>query len=164
MTVQTSVLTDFAAAIAGGIQGTPARTMDRIAAEVIQAGVVVCQGSADATCKLPASSGDVGKALGIAPSRVTSDSRFPTSYTDGSTYQTGDNVGAIASGAVWVIVEEAVTRGGTVYVRHTANGGNTQLGACRSDADTANAAALTGARYLSTTSGAGLALVAINVP
>lgn len=164
MSVQTSVDTDFAVAIAGLPRGIVGRTIDRIASTVIQSGTLVVQGASDGVCKRPASSGDVGKALGVAPARVTSDSRFPSTSTADSTYQVGDNVGAIAEGHVWVVVEEAVSAGAACYVRHTANGGNTLLGAFRSDADTANAALLSGARYLTSTTGSGLALVAINVP
>ena len=164
MAVQTSVSNDFPRALAGMTRGTPSRTVERAAASAIQAGVLVCQGATDGACKLPANSGDVGKALGVAASRVASDSRFPSTLTAGVAWQTGDIVEAIAAGAVWVIVEDAVNAGAACYVRHTANGDLTQLGAFRSDADSSNAAALTGARFLTSTDGAGLALVAINVP
>ena len=168
MSLQTSVSFDFSEAIAGLPRGNVNRTNDRYAEVVIQSGVLVCQGTDDKQCKLPTSSAEVGKALGIAPARVTSDSRFPSTATAGSTYQIGDNVGAIPEGAVWVYVEDAVTAGSTPYVRFADNSMLTQKGAFCSDASNpgggATAAALTGSRYLTSTSGAGLALVAINLP
>lgn len=163
MSVQTSVAFDFEAAIAG-LPRQVVRTHDRLAEVVIQSGVLVCQGTADSQCKLPTSEAEVGKALGVAPSRVTSDSGFPTTNTAGSTYQIGDNLGAIADGNVWVPVEDAVTAGGTPYIRVSPNGGRTRKGAFRSDGDSGSAFALSGARYLTSTSGSGLALVALNIP
>lgn len=163
MSVQTSVDTNYAAAIAGLPQGDVISTNDRYAEVAIQAGVLVCQGTADGQCKLPTSSGEVAKGLGIAPSRIN-DSRFPSGGSAGVTYQISDTVGAISRGKVWVTVEDAVTAGSQAYARHTANGGNTQRGAFRSDADSSNAAAVTGCRFLTSTSGGGLALVDLNLP
>lgn len=167
MSLQTTVSLDFAAAIAGLPRGNVNRTNDRLAEVVIQSGVLVCQGTDDKQCKLPTTGAEVAKALGIAPARVTSDSRFPSSNTANSTYQIGDTVGAIPEGAVWVIVEEAVTAGNPCYVRFAANAPRTQKGAFRTDVDDsggATAALLSGAKFLTSTSGAGIALVAINVP
>lgn len=167
MSVQTSVSLDFEAAIAG-LPRQVVRTSDRIAEVVIQAGLLVCQGTADGQCKLPTSASEVGKALGVAPARVTSDSRFPSTSTAGSTYQIGDNCGAIADGTVWVTVEEAVAAGDPCYVRFATNGGLTTKGAFRNDDSDpgggATAALLSGARFMTTTSGSGLALVALTTP
>jgi hypothetical protein len=44
-------------------------------------------------------------------------------------------------------------------VRHTANGGNTQLGAFRNDSDSSNARVLEGARWVTGNSAAGAALL-----
>lgn len=168
MSVQTSVSNDFAVAIAGLPRGPVNRTNDRYAEVVIQSGVLVCQGTDDKQCKLPTSAAEVGKGLGIAPARVTSDSRFPSTATAGSTYQIGDNVGAIPEGTVWVYVEDAVTAGNSAYVRFAANSPRTQKGAFRSDGDDpgggATAAVNNSIKFLTSTAGAGLALVAINLP
>lgn len=50
-------------------------------------------------------------------------------------------------GKIRVRVEDAVVEGGKVFCRHTAAGANTTLGAFRSDADTAKATEIPGARY-----------------
>jgi hypothetical protein len=168
MSTQTSVSLDFSAAIAGLPRGNVNRTNDRYAEVVIQSGVLVCQGTDDKQCKLPTTSAEVAKALGIAPARVTSDSRFPSTNTAGSTYQIGDTVGAIPEGAVWVTVEDAVTAGNSAYVRFAANSPRTQKGAFRSDGDDpgggATAAVHNSIKFLTSTSGAGLALVSANLP
>lgn len=65
----------------------------------------------------------------------------------------------LAEGVVWVVTDEAVAVGDPVYCRHTANGGATQLGAFRNDADTANATLVKGATFLTATSGAGIAKI-----
>jgi len=163
MSLQSTVDTSFAVAIAGLPRGDVLSTNDRYAEVAIQAGVLVCQGTADGQCKLPTSDAEVAKGLGIAPCRIN-DSRFPAGGVAGVTYQIGDTVGAISRGKVWVPVEDAVTAGSPAYARHTANGGNTQRGAFRSDTDSGNAAAVTGCRYLTSASGGGLALVDLNLP
>ena len=168
MSLQTSVSFDFSEAIAGLPRGNVNRTNDRYAEVVIQSGVLVCQGTDDRQCKLPTSAAEVAKALGVAPARVTSDSRFPSTATAGSTYQVGDNVGAIPEGAVWVTVEDAVTAGNSAYVRFAANAPRTQKGAFRSDGDDpgggATAAVNNSIKFLTSTAGAGLALVSVNLP
>lgn len=65
-------------------------------------------------------------------------------------------------GHFYVTVEEAVVPGDPVFVRHTANGGNTQKGAFRKSSDSSNAVAITG-RYLSTAGAGEIALVSLNL-
>lgn len=77
-------------------------------------------------------------------------------------YPIGYNFSVLRKGRVWVWAEEAVTPADQVFVRHTA-AGNNKPGNFRQDADTANAALLKGARFMSTTTGAGLVLVEINL-
>lgn len=67
-------------------------------------------------------------------------------------------------GRVWVVVEEAISIGDDVFFRHTAGGGGTEIGAFRTDADTATADQVTQAEWLSETAGAGVALLEINLP
>jgi hypothetical protein len=59
----------------------------------------------------------------------------------------------VERGRVWVIAEEAVDVDSPVYCRYAAGAGGTQLGAFRASADTATAALVKGARYLSKTTG-----------
>lgn len=70
-------------------------------------------------------------------------------------------------GRVWVVVEETIVLSDSVFFRHTAGGGGSEIGAFRTDADTASADQITNAEWLegSSTSGGGLiALLEINVP
>lgn len=164
MAVQTTVSFDHAVAIAGGVRGVVPQTRTRVAEVAIQAGLAACQGTADAQCKLPTTSGEVAKVLGIAPSRVTSDPNFPPGGTAGFAYQIGDAVDLVPEGQVWVVVEESVVAMDPVFVRFATGAGGSQKGSFRKSADTATAAQLTGARYLTSASANGLALVEINVP
>jgi len=132
-----------------------------VAQVAIQAGLFVVQGTAGKG-KLPTSSGDVAKGLGIAPSRVH-DSVFPSGGTPGVTYQIGDTIGSICRGRVWVTVEEAVDPMDPVYIRYDTGTGS-QKGAFRKTADSSTAALLGGARYLTGALANGLALVDINLP
>ena len=168
MSVQTSVLFDFPLSAPGVVKGSPVAVNTRVAEVAIQAGLFVCQGTADGQGKLPTSAAEVAKGLGFAPAFPTNDSRFPSGGTAGFTYQIGDTVEAVI-GQGWVTVEEAVTAMDAVYVRWAdGNGGLVQKGAFRKSADQVAAAdtatAVTGARYLTSASAGGLALVAINLP
>lgn len=71
----------------------------------------------------------------------------------------GQDLSVLHQGAIWVEVEEAVDEGDSVFFRHTASGGNTEIGRFRTDADTATADQVTGARFASRTPGPGLALL-----
>lgn len=75
----------------------------------------------------------------------------------------GGKASILRKGRIWVVVEEAIALTNDVYFRHTAAGAEV-LGAFRTDADTADADQLTNARWLTTTSGAGVALLEINLP
>ncbi len=68
---------------------------------------------------------------------------------------------SVKRGRIWVHVEQAVALTDPVYVRYTVNG-NTFLGDFRKDADTGKAAILPGAKWLTTTSGDGLAALQYN--
>ena len=127
------------------------------------AGVIVSQGTADDGAVVPASAGAVAAAIGAvvynplqpAPSDDATTNDFPA-----------NSVGEVVSaGDVWVVCEDAISSGAQVYCRHTANGaGKLQLGAVRSDADTANAALLPNCRAISTSTGAGVIKLRLNLP
>lgn len=79
-------------------------------------------------------------------------------------YEAGESVSVLKKGRIWVWSEQAVGPGDPVYLRHTANGANVP-GQFRKDADTARADQITtGARWASITTGAGLALLEVNIP
>lgn len=77
--------------------------------------------------------------------------------------EAGDTAGLISRGGVWVVVEEAVVPGDGVFVRCVVTGGE-QYGAFRTDADGTDAVEITNARWISSTAGAGLALLDLNMP
>lgn len=67
-------------------------------------------------------------------------------------------------GRIAVVVEEAISLGDAVFFRHTAGVGE-QVGAFRTDADTADADEITeGAEWVSETTGAGIAILELNLP
>lgn len=70
----------------------------------------------------------------------------------------GDALTVVTKGFVWVSVEDAVTANDDVFCRFVAAGAE-QLGAFRSDADGTDAVAVPGAKFRSSTTGAGLAIV-----
>jgi hypothetical protein len=73
-------------------------------------------------------------------------------------------LGVLQEGDVWVNVEEAVTPTSEVWVRHTANGaGKLNPGEFRTDIDTDKAIRWYGAQFQTSTTGAGLALLRINM-
>lgn len=160
MSVQTSVSTDLAAAFAGDIRGTDCVEEVPYAEVAINPGLFVCQGTADNQGKLPTSSAEVAKGLGVARSNVARDPNFPTSS---ATYPIGSGVPVVRRGLVWVRVEEAVTPASTVYVRYDTGTGS-QKGAFRASADSSTAAAVTGAKYRTSASADGLALLDLNLP
>lgn len=74
-------------------------------------------------------------------------------------YPSGNMMSVLRRGRILVQVEDAVVAGGNVYVRYTSSGGNTQLGAFRSDGDTSTAGLVDGARYKTSADAGGLAIL-----
>lgn len=123
-------------------------------------GVAMVAG-ADGTvqAKLPTATGQVFIGVAIHKHRapLNVDPATATGIED------GDTMSLLTKGRIWVTVEEAIAIGDAVFFRHTQAGAE-QAGAFRNDADTADADEITSARWLSTTTGPGLALLEINVP
>ena len=137
----------FATAVGGANQ-----VISKIAAETVTPGRgVVITVADDTTCEQPDATGEItgGRFLGIA----LIDSQKST-----VAYAAGETVQIAAEGEVWVLAEEAVTAGASVFCRF-ADAGTVGLGAFRSDADTADAVALPNAIWASTTAAAGFAKV-----
>jgi hypothetical protein len=88
--------------------------------------------------------------LGVADANVPA---YPAQYA----------FSVMRKGTVWVWSEQAVSPTDQVFVRAIASG-DEKPGNFRKDADTANAAQLKGARFASTTTGAGLVLLEIDLP
>jgi hypothetical protein len=79
-------------------------------------------------------------------------------------YETNDAVRVLRRGKIWVQVENAVTADAAAFCRFASGGGGSVLGSFRSDADTATAVAFPTAVFRTSTSGAGLAQIEINLP
>jgi hypothetical protein len=159
MSVQIAVANQPTHAFAGTVNRcVKPLTLSRICDEAggIGFGVFVVRSSDDRKVKLPSSAGELQTGLiGIAPADRTKQYN-PVGYG------LGEDLGFLLGGAVYVITEEPVTQGEAVYVRHTANGGNTQLGAARNDGDSGTCELVAGCKYLETTTAAGIALVIKN--
>jgi len=122
-------------------------------------GVGVARGSEDNLARLPSDSGDT--LLGI----TVLDQTEVNQLTTGTHEYDGDDVMSILrKGRIYVVPEDAVTVDGDVYVRVTASGANTQLGAIRSDNDSGNAIQLTGAVFQDSAGAGEFAIVEINKP
>ena len=100
----------------------------------------------------------VGIAIGVTVLNIDCDY-----YDETETIEAGASVIVARKGCFSCTVEGAVTKGAPVFVRTTAAGAEV-LGALRGDADGGDAIALPGAQFGSTTDGAGLALVRLNLP
>jgi hypothetical protein len=160
MSVQTSVAFDFDLGYPGDIVGNLISQENKVAQVDINPGLFVCQGSADGKVKLPTSSAEVAKGIGIALSAVHRDPNFPSSS---ASYPTGETVPIGRVGRYIVRVEEAVSPFDPVYVRYD-TGSASQKGAFRASADSSTAALVTGAKYRTTAAADGLAVVEINLP
>lgn len=116
-------------------------------------GQLVSRITSDTQVKLPAAGGDVtATAIGISV-RQTFREYIAAGYDDKHV------IPVLTFGQIWVAVEGAVTAEGIAYARHTANGGNTTLGLFRADTDSGNAAAVPNAKFKTSTTAAGLAIV-----
>lgn len=125
-------------------------------------GVMVAYGADPAKeCVAPADGAAIAALMGVTVHKHTPD-RASLSGTEGLTPDS--MVDVIRKGRVVVVVEEAVTPGDAVFVRHTAAGAEVK-GAFRTDADGGDAVDIsTKARWESTTTGAGLAILDLNLP
>jgi len=123
-------------------------------------GVGVVQGSASDLAHLPTATGQT--LVGITCLDQTQPNQPSTGDHE---YTAGSAMGIVEQGRVWVIVEDAVVAGGSVYIRFKASANGTQLGAVRSDTDSASADQLTAAVFGTTqATPGGLAVVTLNRP
>lgn len=87
---------------------------------------VVLKSAANEEYDLPVSAAEVASSPGVAV-------RNPTLATNDGAFADGDCMGVLRSGVITVKVEDAVTKGDTVFVRHTAGATLNELGRFRSD-------------------------------
>lgn len=151
-------------AVAGMIAdgaGAPHDVVSRVnITDEIPFGVAVADIAGDeGTIELPDSSGAL--ICGIAVRSLTVEEGAASVE---NAYPADSACAVMKKGRIWVQVEKAVTVDDDVYVRHTANGGNTQLGAFRDDSDTNRAIQITNARFVTSSSGSGIVQVEINLP
>jgi hypothetical protein len=167
MTVQTSFSVDKVRAYAGMIADAGDKdTGNKIATSAVPFGCGVVKRAAPADtveqCGVPTATADVtARPRGIAvkdESRRGPQSGFPGGY------ELGDSVTYVKRGRVWVAVEGAVAQDSSAFCRFAAGGGGTVLGAWRADADTATAVAFPTAVFRTSTTGAGFAIVEVNLP
>jgi len=118
-------------------------------------------GSADDSATLPSGAGQ--KLAGIAE-RIHSNVDPTDAGVGNGQISPGQSMTVGKRGTWLVAVESAVAKGDPVFFRHTAGAGGTVLGAWRNDADTATADAVLQAQFETTTTGAGLAELSINLP
>lgn len=154
---QTSYATALTAALAGmlcDIGPNQVRSMRNQESVEVPFGLGIAQGTADDAFKLPAASGD--KCVGITMHTQVANTVVLTNL---SAVEASGRANILTSGHIWVSVEGAVAVGGAVYMRYASGGGGSQKGSFRADADTSTASLVKGARYRTSTSGAGLAQV-----
>lgn len=127
-------------------------------------GVMVCQGTAGNSSGtpdkaiLPVDGNSVAVGVSVHSHDYAIDDQI------GSTGLKPKNLlGVMRRGRIWVQVEDAVAVNAPAYFRHTASGGNTQLGKFRSDADTAKATKAPGCIFKTATTGAGLAILEVDL-
>lgn len=123
-------------------------------------GVIVAQATDQDECRLPVVTGDI--MLGASVIDQTEVNQIRTGINE---YQIGSTVGIMRQGRIWMVVEDAVTAGAPVYVRFAVSANGIQLGAVRSDADSASAVLLAGAVFDKTqATPGGLVIVNLNRP
>lgn len=119
--------------------------------------VVTDSPNGDDAARLPASSADITNlAKGVA---IHAQSQEVTNAV-GPEWPINSAFPTLKKGRVYVAVEDAVTAGLPVFVRFQA--GN--VGGFRSDVDGVNAVALPGAKFVTSTTGAGIAIIELNLP
>ncbi len=125
---------------AGPVQHNKFVSPARIAEVAIEAGTYVTKGTnATSQCKAPTTANEVtlsGLGFAVFKNRGTNDS--------GAEYEIGADVEIMREGECWVTSAEQMAVDDKVYVIHVA----TNRGLVRNDADTANAALLTGAKVV----------------
>jgi len=78
-------------------------------------------------------------------------------------YAAYSSMSVLRKGRIYVTVEDAVTKGGGVYVRYTASGAYT-IGSFRSDSDSGKAALLPGSRFVRAAEVSRITILEVNNP
>ena len=151
--------------IATGIKSCSVRSKTNASGGVLAFGRAVVQGTGDQDVILPAAAKT--SLVGIAVRSYIYEDAETADGAEG--YGDKREIEVLVQGDIWVETEVAVAPGDAVSFRILAKGGNTIVGKFNktvdANADPADTAVLIpNARWLSTTSGAGIAKLQINLP
>jgi hypothetical protein len=164
--VQSSYSQNMSRAVPGMLADGPHQGFDpvsRIAAAGLAPGILVIEGATSMTAESPDASGDIA-ATAVAGVVLWNPGKQPSLAAGEVLYDAGEEVPVLRRGRVWMYTETALSKNAVPFVRYTASGGNTLLGALRNDADTAKAAAATGMlRVIEACTGAGPVLVEVTI-
>jgi len=150
-------------AIASGINSFATRSKTNASGGVLAFGRAVVQGTGDQDVILPAA--NKTSLVGIAVRSYIYEEAETADGAEG--YASKREIDVLVQGDIWVETEVAVAPGDPVFFR-TATGTATVVGKFLKTADTIStvdkAVAITNARWLSSTTGAGIAKLQINLP
>lgn len=126
----------------------------------------LARGTADNVATLPSVTSFVFEGISIARAMGRlKDSTVSPPVTSGAEYKGDSAMNVLRKGRIWVKPEQAVTVGSDVYIRHTQGlSALHTVGRFRTDADTAKADQLSDARWITSASADGLAVLEINLP
>lgn len=165
---QTSVQTNMDVGQAGLLADLSPKTSETKAAvtEALPFGRGLVKDTNSGEIKLPSAGGDKFVGVAMHSHNVEQD---PIGSLGVGEYKVGAAVNSLVRGKIWVEVESlaAIEEDADVYVRHTAGGGGSVLGIFRTDADTASALQVLGARWTGVKSSAAtvkLAVLDLNLP
>lgn len=127
--------------------------------EPLNPGLAVVGGANDGSCRLPYADAQVIVGV-VARAQVGIELEDVSSAYQ---YEASTPLPVGYSGAYVVEVENSVTPADPVHVRFTAGSGGTQPGAFRTGADSTTAFAVSNARFLTSASAGGKAVVALNL-
>lgn len=157
---QTTYNTDLAIGFEGQLQESPNRDcLSRVWENATSApyGIAVARGT-DPDLEVDHAPDAAGDILGVLSHSHANE----VGADDLNQADQGKLVNVLHQGRVLVKVEDACTPASSVFVRVAAGGGGTQLGAFRTDADTATARAASGMRFLTSAGAGGLAVLEID--
>jgi hypothetical protein len=158
--VQLTYPTDLAIGIAGQLQPSPRNdVLSRVFENATSApfGIAIARGT-DPDLEVDHAADAAGDLVGVlVHSHANEVGDDNLNQAD-----TGKVVNVLHEGRILVVCEDACTPADSVYVRVASGGGGTQLGAFRTDADTATARAASGMRFLTSASAGGLVLLEVD--
>ena len=147
--IQTSYGYDMAVAFAGqlaDLNDNESRSGNLEGAINIPFGIGLKKGTLDDGYIVPTLAGDICQGIAVHAHALDNIGLSGLSPATAG-IQPGEMFTVMRRGYIWVKVEEAVVRGGPVYMRYAAGAGGTILGSFRTSADTATASLVKGATY-----------------